>query len=112
MLVAIMLGSVLNAQDVKPSFEKQGELVKGTFFYENGTVKQEGTYKNGKLHGEWVSYDQHGDKLAMAEYDQGVKTGKWFFWTEDGLVEVDYNRNAVTQVTNWKNGSTRVVSNE
>jgi antitoxin component YwqK of YwqJK toxin-antitoxin module len=38
-----------------------------------------GFYKNGKLQGEWISYDSNGYKTAMATYDNGQKSGKWFF---------------------------------
>jgi len=110
-IAALLVGSVVSAQDVKPSFEKQGELIKGTFYYEDGSVRQEGTYKDGKLHGKWVSYDQNGKKIALANYEEGNKSGKWFFWNSDKLTEVDYNDNQIADVTSYKNTSSIVSRN-
>ncbi len=106
-------GGAVMAQDndPKPVFEKQGDLIKGTFYYEDGSVRQEGTYKDGKLHGEWVSYDQNGEKTAIANYQNGEKDGKWFFWNGDKLTEVDYNNSVIASVNSWKSESS-LVSNE
>ena len=111
LLAAIFLaGGTVMAQDKDPQpvFEKQGDLIKGTFYYEDGSVRQEGTYKKGKLHGEWVSYDQSGEKTAIANYKNGKKDGKWFFWTEDKLTEVDYQNSVIASVNSWKNESSLV----
>lgn len=109
--VAILITTAINAQDVKPTFEKDGDLIKGTFYYEDGSVKQEGTYKDGKLHGEWISYEQNGKKNAIAQYKEGDKTGKWFFWANDILTEVDYNSNIIAEVKSYKNTRTLVNRN-
>lgn len=95
----------------EPVFEQKGELIKGTFYYEDGSVRQEGTYKDGKLHGEWISYDQNGEKSAIARYNEGRKDGKWFFWSADRLTEVDYNNNSIASVNSWKSDSS-LVSNK
>lgn len=108
-----LTGSLAFAQDKTPEpvFEKQGDLIKGTFYYEDGSVRQEGTYKDGKLHGEWISYNQNGEKTAIANYTQGEKSGKWFFWSSDKLTEVDYENSRIATVNNWKNESS-LVSND
>lgn len=108
-MAALLIGSVVFAQEVKPSFEKQGDLIKGTFYYEDGSVRQEGTYKDGKLHGQWISFDQNGKKIALAKYEEGNKSGKWFFWNSDQLTEVDYDNNQIADVTSYKN-TTSIVS--
>jgi antitoxin component YwqK of YwqJK toxin-antitoxin module len=64
------------AQNNKPKLEAVGDLVKATSFHDNGKV-QVVFYKNGKLQGEWVSFDSN--KTAMATYDNGQKSEKWFF---------------------------------
>ncbi|MCM8569433.1 nicotinic acid mononucleotide adenyltransferase [Gramella jeungdoensis] len=89
-------------KDPKPVFEKQDDLIKGTFYYEDGNIRQEGTYKNGKLHGQWISYDQNGEKTAIAHYNKGEKEGKWFFWNGDRLTEVDYENSRIASVNKWK----------
>ncbi|MCM4159468.1 nicotinic acid mononucleotide adenyltransferase [Antarcticibacterium flavum] len=101
-----------NAQEKPPVFEEHGELIKGTFYYEDGSVRQEGTYKDGKLHGKWISYGQDGKKNALAEYAEGQKTGKWFFWSNgDVLNEVDYSENRIAEVKVYKNTGERLTVN-
>ena len=106
----IMLSGIAAGQDMKPRFEKQGELIKGTYYYEDGSIKQEGTYKNRKLHGEWISYGQDGEKNAIAQYEEGNKTGKWFFWNDDILNEVDYKMNKIVEVRKYKSTEALVHS--
>ena len=111
--VAFLFSGALVAQEQKPEpkFEKQEDLVRATFYYEDGTLSQEGTYKGGKLHGEWVSYNREGEKNAIAKYSHGEKTGKWFFWTGDKLNEVNYDANRIVSVSSWKNDGILVSNN-
>ncbi len=104
-LVAVLISGMIFAQNVKPTLEAVGNRVKATYYYENGQVQQQGFYKDGKLQGEWVSYDLKGNKTAMAKYDKGEKTGTWFFWNDSVLNEVDYSNNRIAAVKNWKKGS-------
>lgn len=99
---AFLIASGMGAQEIEPKFETEGELIKGTYYYEDGSVRQEGTYKGGKLHGEWVSYDQNGKKNALARYEKGVKMGKWFFWFSNVLTEVEYNNNVIVKIIEYK----------
>ena len=109
----LVIGGSATAQDKepKPVFETQGELIKGTFYYEDGSIRQEGTYKDGKLHGQWISYHQNGEKTAIAHYNEGKKEGKWFFWNGDRLTEVDYENSRIASVNNWRTESSLVNSN-
>ena len=108
--IAVVFSATMMAQDVKPTFEKQGDLVKGIFFHDNGEIRQQGFYKDGKLHGEWKSYDTDGKKIAMGQYNKGVKTGKWFFWNNEKLSEVNYTDNTIASVTTWSNKDNVVVN--
>jgi antitoxin component YwqK of YwqJK toxin-antitoxin module len=112
-IVACLFGGILFAQEkANVEYVKQGDLVKGVFFYDNGVIQQEGTYKNGKLHGQWVSYDRDGKKNAVAFYHKGDKTGKWFFWRQDKLIEVDYTRNDIASVQTYTNGDAETYVTE
>lgn len=111
LMMALVLTGALYAQETKPLFEKNGDLVTGTFFYEDGTIQQQGTFKDGKLHGKWVSYNANGTKTAVANYNNGKKVGKWFFWNKGNLTEVDYSNNSIAEVTTWDNSKTIVVRN-
>jgi antitoxin component YwqK of YwqJK toxin-antitoxin module len=90
------------SQEVKPVLEQKGDLVKATYYFANGQIQQEGFFKDGKLTGQWVSYDAEGNKKSTGEYAHGAKTGKWFFWNEKTLHEVDYSANKIATVNNWK----------
>ena len=114
-LAAIFFSGIIFAQDGKPVLEPFGKKIKATYFYENGQVQQEGYFVDGKLEGIWVSYNESGDKISSGEYVAGVKTGKWFFWSQvDGknsLCEVDFSNNKVEKVKNSRVGAF-VNSNE
>jgi len=105
-LAAVLFSGIIFAQDAKPVLEPFGNKIKATYFYENGQVQQEGYFENGKLEGLWVSYNEAGDKIASGEYTAGVKTGKWFFWSQkegkNSLCEVDFSNNQVSKVKNWR----------
>ncbi|AWH84129.1 membrane-binding protein [Flavobacterium album] len=111
-IIAVMLLSagVLSAQNVKPKHEIQDQMVKSTYYYDNGQVKQEGFYKNGKLHGNWTAYNEDGTKQSMGEYNNGMKTGKWLFWTGSVLNEVDYADSRIAEVKKWSKDA--IVSNK
>ena len=82
-------------------------------YYEDGTVQQKGTFnKEGELHGEWISYDTDGKKLAVGKYVNGQKQGKWFFWTNDVLREVDYLNSKITHVNEWTDKTRVAVRNK
>ncbi|PHQ30908.1 MAG: nicotinic acid mononucleotide adenyltransferase [Leeuwenhoekiella sp.] len=115
LVIVALVGAVsfVSAQEKKNTYVKEGNLIKATLFYDNGQVSQEGYYTaDGKLHGEWVSYDTDGKKTAVANYNEGKKTGKWFFWEDDTLREVDYSQSRITSVNTWKIEGERVVSND
>ncbi|WP_092465676.1 toxin-antitoxin system YwqK family antitoxin [Winogradskyella thalassocola] len=109
LLVMLSVGFTYAQNKTTPKLEKKGELTIATFFHDNGQVQQTGTYNaDGKLQGEWTSFDSEGNKLAVATYDAGKKVGKWFFWGDNSLKEVDYKDNAIVTVVEWSNDRTIV----
>lgn len=92
---------VVSAQEIQPKYEIVDQMVKATYYYDNGQVKQEGFYKDGKLHGKWLAYNENGTKQAMGEYNNGTKTGKWFFWNDSVLSEVDYADSRIADIKRW-----------
>ena len=102
MIMGMMLVSGAIFSQAAPKLEAYGQLVKATYYYEDGKVRQEGFFKEGKLEGQWVSYDADGNKIAMAEYSNGQKTGKWVFINNEMLSEVNYADNKITNIKNWK----------
>ena len=101
-LIAMLFTGMIFAQGEKPKLEVVGQLVKATYCYENGKIQQEGFFKNGKLDGVWTSYDTNGLKKSVGNYDNGTKTGKWFFWNGVNLNEVDYTNSSIASVKTWK----------
>lgn len=97
-LAAILFSGIVVAQEGKLELEAAGNKVIATYYYDNGKVQQEGFFKDGKLDGVWVSYDEKGNKKAVGEYTDGVKTGKWIYFNEDSLSEVAYVDNKVNSV--------------
>ena len=102
LFLALMTISIGSAQEVTPEFEKEGNLVKATYFYEDGSVKQVGFFDNDKLHGEWVSYDKRGKKTTIAQYEHGKKTGTWLVLTNGVVKQVTYEANKVIDVKDLK----------
>lgn len=101
LLLALVFSSAMYSQSV-PMLEQYGNMVKATYYNEDGKIQQQGFFKDGKLEGQWVSYDQQGNKKAVAEYDAGAKTGQWVFWNDRSLTEVAYSDSRVASVKTWK----------
>jgi antitoxin component YwqK of YwqJK toxin-antitoxin module len=101
-LSALVISALTFAQDKTPKLQQEGQLVKATYYHENGKIQQEGSFKDGKLVGIWVSYDVNGVKKAIGEYENGQKVGKWVFWNDNSLSEVDYSESRIASVKTWK----------
>ena len=111
LLVLLVPGCLAAQQKRVVKFLEDKNLYEATYYHENGQVSQQGTFNlEGALHGTWTSYSESGKKIAIGAYQNGKKDGKWFFWEEAVLREVDYNQNAIAAVQEWKEG-TRVAVN-
>lgn len=113
LIVALICSAAVFSQETKENdYTVKNNLIEVTMFHDNGQISQTGFYTlEGKLQGNWYSYDVNGKKLAAAKYDNGNKVGKWFFWNEKTLKEVDYKSNQVAVVNEWKNSSTIASKN-
>ncbi len=99
---AVLISGMISAQNVQPKLEVVDNTVKATYYYENGQVQQQGFFKDGKPDGQWIAYDMNGNKKSIGQYSNGQKAGKWFFWNDATLSEVDYANSQVALVKNWK----------
>ncbi len=104
----LVVGSVFAQNETKSQYEKEGDLIKVTHYHNNGNIKEQGFYKNKKLHGKWVIFDASGDKKVMAFYNQGKKVGKWFIWDKSELKEINYENNTIASIQSWKE-STKIA---
>lgn len=116
-VLVMMCVAFVSAQDEQISvkegnkkYKVKGDLVEVTIYHDNGQIEQHGFFKNKKLHGTWESYDSKGNKLAIANYENGKKIGKWLFWDKSTLKEVDYVDFKIVSVNEWKD-KTLIVSN-
>jgi antitoxin component YwqK of YwqJK toxin-antitoxin module len=55
-------------------------------YYSDGQVRQESTFKDGKLDGVAREYSADGAKRAEAEFKAGLREGKTTIWQSDGKV--------------------------
>ncbi|MCP4884068.1 MAG: hypothetical protein GY908_09765 [Flavobacteriales bacterium] len=97
-IVCMMTLSTSFAQEKEPKFEKQEDLVKATYYHDNGMVKEVGFFKNEKLHDKWVSYNKEGKIKVVAFYNNGEKDGKWYMIGDDAVKEVTYKSNKIVNV--------------
>ena len=109
--IAFLITAVSFAQQERElKLNKDTNLIEVTYFHDNGVASQTGAYTlDGNLQGEWLSFDAKGDKIISANYDNGKKVGKWFYWTDKTLKEVDYSNNAIASVNEWTNKSNVAV---
>lgn len=113
-VVAILFVSTVSfaQKDKELRLNEDTSLIEATYFHENGEISQSGTFNlAGKLHGEWLSYNEEGQKISVGSYVDGQKVGKWLFWSGEVLKEVDYNNNAIASIVNTKN-TTGIVSKD
>lgn len=73
--------------------EHHNQLKKVVEFHSNGVKAQEGYLKRDRLHGEWTYYNDAGEKICIANYNDGKKEGKWIFLFGDYLKEIEFSGN-------------------
>jgi antitoxin component YwqK of YwqJK toxin-antitoxin module len=102
--IAFLFTVVSFAQDKRDlKLNKNTNLIEVVYYHDNGVVSQTGAYTtDGKLQGEWLSFDTAGKKQVSASYDNGKKVGKWFYWNDTTLKEVDYTNNKIANVSEWE----------
>ena len=62
----------------------------GRVFYDNGGIKEKGTYKNDEKDGPWVKYHDNGQLFRKGTYKNGKKDGPWVDYKPDGTVNEEY----------------------
>lgn len=99
--LAMVFSLTMFAQQEKPILEKSGDMVKATYKNNEGVIIQQGFFKDGKPHGEWVAYNDKGEKIAIATYSEGKKVGTWFFYDANKLHEVNFENNVAVSNNSW-----------
>ena len=108
LMIMVLVSGVIFAKG-EPELEVVGQLVKATYYFENGAIQQVGYFKNGKLDGKWMSYNENGSVHSIAEYVDGKKSGNWQFYDNSYLVkEIIYSDNSVVAIKDFNNEQTIV----
>ena len=99
----IVSTSVFSQKEKELKLNPETNLIEATYYHANGEVSQEGTFNlEKKLHGQWKSFNEEGYKISIGNYSNGLKTGKWVFWSGDDKKEVEYSDNAIASVDGIK----------
>lgn len=79
------------------TLNKETNQIDVVYYHEDGKVSQTGSYTaDGKLHGEWISYNNAGKAIVKAYYKDGKKVGKWIHVVDGIAKEVDYTKNVAS----------------
>jgi antitoxin component YwqK of YwqJK toxin-antitoxin module len=100
--VVLMFSITAFAQEQKVTYKKLDDnLTQVTYYFADNSdiIQREGFFNaDGKLQGTWISYDVNGNKIAIANYNNGVKEGVWMYFKEDKVNVVTYDNNKITNV--------------
>jgi antitoxin component YwqK of YwqJK toxin-antitoxin module len=96
--LCLLFATIGYAQKVEPKYEKQDDLVKVSYFFDSGELKEVGYFKENKLHGQWVAFNEEGKKVTIANYENGKKVGTWYVVTNDSVKELVYDANKLVSV--------------
>ncbi len=75
-----------------------GEKSQVKTYYDNGQLKEIGSFVNEKAEGVWVRFDEEGNKVSQGSFVDGEKHGLWLVWSADGeaLYHINYENNVRT----------------
>ncbi len=71
-------------------------------YFENRKPKEVRSYKKGKLHGLWRTYDVSGVLLSEAEYSDGEKHGTWRIWDKNGTLRYEMSYHSGKRTGTWR----------
>lgn len=84
-----------------------------TWYHQNGNLKMEGNYQNGKPNGEWKHYHTNGALQKIGKYEgQGKQDGLWTWFYEDSTLKGTtlYRKDTLVGERKWyhQNGQQRL----
>jgi antitoxin component YwqK of YwqJK toxin-antitoxin module len=75
-------------------------------FYPGGSIREIGYLKDGKMHGQWVLWNESGARQGVANYQTGKKVGTWRIWDHQGelvyTIEYAKGRRDVSEAVSLK----------
>jgi 6-phosphogluconolactonase (cycloisomerase 2 family) len=97
LLIALFTTVSFAQKEKSLKLNKETNLIEATYYHDNGEISQKGTFTlDGKLEGNWISYDEKGNKLVSAFYKNGKKVGKWIHWVDGEKKVITYNNNVAS----------------
>lgn len=78
------------------------ELLKEVLYYEDGTKREEGKYKNGERTGLWTYWYPNGNKWSQGIYENGIENGLKTTWHENGQKYYEGKLKNGNRVGVWK----------
>ena len=78
------------------------EMIRETTFYENKQMQMDGTYKDGKRNGLWVSWYMNGKKWSEGEFKYGRSDGRRVTYFENGKVRYEGLYKNDQRVGKWR----------
>lgn len=73
LLVEYKSGFVVSRESINHTDMKGDQQGRWVFFWDNGKIRLEGNFRDGRKHGYFKSYDRNGDLLTVEKYDNGIK---------------------------------------
>ena len=77
-------------------------LVKEKHYHENGVLKMEGAFLNGKREGEWRAYFNTKKLQSVGVFKGGIRTGKTQIYYPNGAVRYEGQYENDQQTGRWK----------
>jgi antitoxin component YwqK of YwqJK toxin-antitoxin module len=72
-----------------------------TLYHENGVVREQGAFDNGKKTGEWKRYGEQNQLVGIANFVDGQKHGNWKIWDNNGVLRYDMSYQNDSKVDIW-----------
>lgn len=79
-------------------------------YYQNGKIKLQGEYTNGNKNGKWQSFDENGTVTSEELYENGNKEGKWWKKVRGNITIEIYKNDIPTGVWTTKNENGQLLT--
>lgn len=85
-------GGTLGARGQKVRLPNQRIVKTGNWqmYYEDGTLRAEGPYRDDLRDGPWVYFADNGNKESEGEYAAGKRVGPWTYYTQESPPQIEH----------------------
>ena len=95
--IALFTSMTFGQKERTLTLNKETNLIDVVYYHVSGEISQTGSYTaEGKLEGEWLSFNEEGKTIVKAYYKNGKKIGKWIHVVDGVAKEVDYSKNVAS----------------